>query len=89
MLLLRFFFVIFFACLFYYIFFYSFQCPLPVSSVSDRVPGWTWFGSVYLMTTAGFVADQFMRDKQQQQLHLYIIDYLLFWFVLKGSMFLD
>ena len=41
------------------------------------------------MTTAGFVEDQFMRDKQQQQLHLYIIDYLLFWFVFKGSMFLD
>ena len=26
-----------------------------------------WFGSVYLVTTAGFVADQLMWDKQQQQ----------------------
>ena len=24
------------------------------------IPGWTWFGSVYLVTTAGFVADQLM-----------------------------
>ena len=27
---------------------------------SDRVPGWTWSDSIYLLTTAGFVADQLM-----------------------------
>ena len=27
--------------------------------------GLTWFGSVYLITTAEFVADQLMLDKQQ------------------------
>ena len=27
---------------------------------SERVPGSFWFGSVYLVTTAGFVADQLM-----------------------------
>ena len=34
---------------------------------SEIVPGLIWFGSVYLVTTAGFVADPFMWDKQQQQ----------------------
>ena len=28
--------------------------------VSERVPGWIWFSSVYLVTTAGYVADQLM-----------------------------
>ena len=28
--------------------------------ISERVPGLIWFGSVYLVTTAGFVADQLM-----------------------------
>ena len=51
--------------------FYLFMCPFlakmsfadyfPAFFFSDRVPGWFWFGSVYLVTTAGFVADQLMR----------------------------
>ena len=28
--------------------------------ISERIPGLIWFGSVYLVTTAGFVADQLM-----------------------------
>ena len=28
--------------------------------ISERISGLIWFGSVYLMTTAGFVADQLM-----------------------------
>ena len=47
------------------------RCPLLGNSLSvvfcllsllfsERVPGLIWFGSVYLMTTAGFVADQLM-----------------------------
>ena len=33
----------------------------------ERVPGLIWFGLVYFVTTAGFVADQqIMWDKQQQ-----------------------
>ena len=43
----------------------------PFSSVCfpclSPIPGLIWFGSVYLVTTAGFEADQLMRDKQQQQ----------------------
>ena len=38
----------------------------PATFFSERVPGLIWFGSVYLVTTAGFAADQLMRDKQQQ-----------------------
>ena len=34
-------------------------CMLPLL-ISERVPGSIWFGSVYLVTTAGFVADQLM-----------------------------
>ena len=33
---------------------------------SETVPGLIWFGSVYLVTTTGFVADPFMWDTQQQ-----------------------
>ena len=32
-------------------------CPLFLL-ISERIPGLIWFGSVYLVTTAGFVADQ-------------------------------
>ena len=32
----------------------------------EIVPGLIWFSSIYLMTTAGFVEDQLMGDKQQQ-----------------------
>ena len=28
--------------------------------ISERIPGMIWLGSVYLVTTAGFVADQLM-----------------------------
>ena len=44
---------------------------LPVFPViSERISGLIWFGSVYLVTTAGFVADQLMcaEHEQQQQL---------------------
>ena len=40
------------------------ECP---AFFSESVPGLIWFGSVELLTTAGFVADQLMLDKQQQQ----------------------
>jgi hypothetical protein len=36
----------------------------------ESITGLIWLGSVYLATTAGFVADQSMRDKQQQQQQL-------------------
>ena len=39
-------------------------CLLPLL-FSERVPGLVWLGSVYLVTTAGFVADQLLCDKQQ------------------------
>ena len=29
--------------------------------ISERIPGLIWFGSVYLVTTAGFVADNNVR----------------------------
>ena len=32
----------------------------PAFLLRTRVPGLIWFGSVYLVTTAGFVADHFM-----------------------------
>ena len=32
-----------------------------------RVPDLIWFDSVYFVATAGFIADQLMRDKQQRQ----------------------
>ena len=35
------------------------------------IPGLIWFGSVYLVTTAGFVADKLMCERQQQQLVAY------------------
>ena len=46
------------------------SCPFssvcfPCFFFSERVPGLIWFGSIYLVTTAGFVADHLMRDKQQ------------------------
>ena len=45
------------------------QCPLLATFlsvffcllsllISEEIPGLIWFGSVYLVTTAGFVADQ-------------------------------
>ena len=40
-------------------------CLLSLLFFSGRVPGLIWFGSVYLVTTPGFVADQLMRHKQQ------------------------
>ena len=33
-------------------------CLIFLGFFSDRVPGWTWSDSIYLLTTAGFVADQ-------------------------------
>ena len=33
-------------------------CLLSLLFFSERVPGLIWFGSVYLVTAAGFVADQ-------------------------------
>ena len=33
-------------------------CLLSLLFFSDCVPDWTWFGSVYLVTTAEFVVDQ-------------------------------
>ena len=30
----------------------------PLFFLSDRVPGLVWFGSIYLVTTAGFVEEQ-------------------------------
>ena len=40
-----------------------FPCLSPIS-------GLIWFGSVYLVTTAGFVADQLMCDKPQEQQYI-------------------
>ena len=36
---------------------FTLQSAFPVF-LSERVPGLIWYGSVYLVTTAGFVADQ-------------------------------
>ena len=47
-----------FSCVFLFVFLFY----------SETVPGLIWSGSVYLVTTAGFVEDQLMRDKEQQQL---------------------
>ena len=44
---------------------------------SDRVPGLIWFNSVYLVTNAGLVADQLMRDKYLKQQHIHYI--MLLW----------
>ena len=47
------------------------RCPLLATSCpsfsvcfpcSSPIPGLIWFGSVYLVATAGFVADQLMRE---------------------------
>ena len=35
-----------------------FSCLFPCFLFSENVPGLIWFGSVYLVTTAGFVAGQ-------------------------------
>ena len=43
----------------------NFPSSFPAFFFSERAPGVIWFGSVYLVTTAGFVPDQLMRDKQQ------------------------
>ena len=48
------------------------SCPFPSVCFPcfispNRVPGLICFGSVYLVTTARFVVDQFMRNKQKQQ----------------------
>ena len=40
----------------------------PCFFFSDCVPRSIWFGSTYLVTTAGFVADPLMWNKQQHQL---------------------
>ena len=45
------------SCPFSYVYF---PCLSPI-------PGLIWFGSAYLVTTVGFVADQLMWEKQQQQ----------------------
>ena len=37
---------------------FSSVCFSPL--ISERISGLIWFGSVYLVTTAGFVADQLM-----------------------------
>ena len=54
----------------------------PFSSVCfpclSSIPGLIWFGSVYLVTTAGFVADRLMQEKQQQQLVTFIVCFLFF-----------
>ena len=43
----------------------------PVCFLSDHVPDWTWFGFVYIVTTAGFVAYQFVIwNKQEKQTHM-------------------
>ena len=34
------------------------RTPIKLHVFSERVPGLIWFGYVYLVTTAGFVADQ-------------------------------
>ena len=39
--------------------------PPPPFQSRERVPGLIWFGSVYLVTTAEFVAGQLMWDEQQ------------------------
>ena len=62
-----------FVILFVFVFvFLSRRCPLLATFlsvlfcllsllISERISGWIWFGSVYyLVTTAGFVADQLM-----------------------------
>ena len=41
-------------------FFACFPILLSLLFFTDRVPGLIWFGYVYLVTTAGFVADQLM-----------------------------
>ena len=54
-----------------YLFILSRRCPLLATFlsvlfcllsrlISERISGLIWFGSVYLVTTAGFVADQLM-----------------------------
>ena len=39
----------------------------------DRVPDLDWFGSVYLVTKAGFVADQSMRDKTSTATSFFLV----------------
>ena len=46
--------------------------------VSDRVAGLIWF-SVYLVTRAGFVADELRQDKQQQLKQQQMLFPLCFW----------
>ena len=59
---------------FFFFFCLSRRCPLLATFlsvlfcvlsllISERFSGLIWFGSVYLVTTAGFVADQLMCDK--------------------------
>ena len=60
------------VCVFLFMFsILSRRCPLLATSCpsfsvcfpcSSPIPGLIWFGSVYLVTTAGFVADQFMWE---------------------------
>ena len=42
-----------------------FFCLIFLFFLSERVPGLIWFGSIYLVTTTGFVSDQLMWDEQQ------------------------
>ena len=74
---------------YFYFFCLSRRCPLLATFlsvlfcllsllISERFSGLVWFGSVYLVTTAGFVADQLMSDKQH--CILYIIYSCLFKF---------
>ena len=37
--------------------------------ISEHIPGLIWFGSVYLVTSTGFLADLLMCDKQQHGQH--------------------
>ena len=72
-----------FVCVFYFyrddILCWLLFCPF--SSVCFPclfpIPGLIWFGSVYPVTAAGFVADQLMCEKQQQQEHTYILSRLI------------
>ena len=62
-----------FVCVFYF-FCLSRRCPLLATFlsglfcllsllISKRISGLIWFGSVYLVTTAGFIADQLMWNR--------------------------
>ena len=69
-------FVCFFCLCFLFFFFWSWRRPLLTTFlsvlfclfsllISERILGLIWLSSVYLVTTAGFVADQLMWNEQQ------------------------